>query len=96
VEIIGHLPQYLTVSGYSVTPVVVLVQSQSEYVLYEFEVADVFEVPLSFLLDPANHQVRLWQSEQGGRRFYSMPYETRFIWGATAGMLRNLYHLLKV
>ena len=96
VEIIGHLHQYLTVSGYSVTPVVGLVQAQAEYVLDEFEVADVFEVPLSFLLDPANHQVRLWQSEQGGRRFYSMPYENRFIWGATAGMLRNLYHLLKV
>jgi 8-oxo-dGTP pyrophosphatase MutT (NUDIX family) len=96
VEIVGQLPQYLTVSGYSVTPVVALVQGQAEYVLDEFEVADVFEVPLSFLLDPANHQVRLWQSEQGGRRFYSMPYENRFIWGATAGMLRNLYHLLKV
>jgi len=96
VEVIGHLPQYLTVSGYSVTPVVGLVQAQAEYVLDEFEVADVFEVPLSFLLDPANHQIRLWQSEQGGRRFYSMPYENRFIWGATAGMLRNLYHLLKV
>jgi 8-oxo-dGTP pyrophosphatase MutT (NUDIX family) len=90
VEIIGHLPQYLTVSGYSVTPVVGLVQAQAEYV------ADVFEVPLRFLLDPANHQVRVWQSEQGGRRFYAMPYENRFIWGATAGMLRNLYHLLKV
>ena len=96
VEIIGHLPEYLTVSGYSVTPVVGLVQAQAEYVLDPFEVADVFEVPLEFLLDPANHQVRLWQSEQGGRRFYSMPYENRFIWGATAGMLRNLYHLLKV
>jgi 8-oxo-dGTP pyrophosphatase MutT (NUDIX family) len=96
VEIIGHLPQYLTVSGYSVTPVVGLVKPQAEYVLDTFEVADVFEVPLDFLLNPANHQVRLWQSEQGGRRFYSMPYENRFIWGATAGMLRNLYHLLKV
>jgi 8-oxo-dGTP pyrophosphatase MutT (NUDIX family) len=96
VEIVGHLPQYLTVSGYSVTPVVALVQPQAEYVLDAFEVADVFEVPLQFLLDPANHQVRMWQSEQGGRRFYSMPYENRFIWGATAGMLRNLYHLLKV
>ena len=96
VEINGHLPQYLTVSGYSVTPVVGLVQAQAEYPLDEFEVADVFEVPLRFLMDPANHQVRVWQSEQGGRRFYAMPYENRFIWGATAGMLRNLYHLLKV
>ena len=96
VEIIGHLPQYLTVSGYSVTPVVGLVKPQAEYVLDAFEVADVFEVPLHFLMDPANHQVRVWESDQGGRRFYSMPYENRFIWGATAGMLRNLYHLLKV
>ena len=96
VEIIGHLPQYLTVSGYSVTPVVALVQPQAEYVLDTFEVADVFEVPLHFLMDPANHQVRVWQSDLGSRRFYSMPYENRFIWGATAGMLRNLYHLLKV
>jgi 8-oxo-dGTP pyrophosphatase MutT (NUDIX family) len=96
VEIIGHLPQYLTVSGYSVTPVVGLVKPQAEYVLDAFEVADIFEVPLHFLMDPANHQVRVWESDQGSRRFYSMPYENRFIWGATAGMLRNLYHLLKV
>jgi 8-oxo-dGTP pyrophosphatase MutT (NUDIX family) len=96
VEIIGHLPQYLTVSGYSVTPVVGLVKPQAEYALDTFEVADVFEVPLHFLMDPANHQVRVWESDQGSRRFYSMPYENRFIWGATAGMLRNLYHLLKV
>jgi 8-oxo-dGTP pyrophosphatase MutT (NUDIX family) len=96
VEIIGQLPEYLTVSGYSVTPIIGLVKPQAEYVLDEFEVADIFEVPLSFLMDPANHQVRVWQSEQGSRRFYSMPYEGRFIWGATAGILRNLYHLLKV
>ena len=96
VEVIGHLPQYLTVSGYSVTPVVGLVKPQAEYALDAFEVADVFEVPLHFLMDPANHQVRVWESDQGSRRFYSMPYENRFIWGATAGMLRNLYHLLKV
>jgi 8-oxo-dGTP pyrophosphatase MutT (NUDIX family) len=96
VEIIGQLPQYLTVSGYSVTPVVGLVKPQAEYVLDAFEVADIFEVPLHFLMNPANHQVRVWESDQGSRRFYSMPYENRFIWGATAGMLRNLYQLLKV
>jgi 8-oxo-dGTP pyrophosphatase MutT (NUDIX family) len=96
VEIIGQLPQYLTVSGYSVTPVVGLVKPQAEYILDTFEVADIFEVPLHFLMDPANHQVRVWESDLGSRRFYSMPYENRFIWGATAGMLRNLYHLLKV
>ena len=96
VEIIGNLPQYLTVSGYSVTPVVALVQPQAEYALDSFEVADVFDVPLQFLMNPANHQVRVWESDLGSRRFYSMPYQNRFIWGATAGMLRNLYHLLKV
>jgi 8-oxo-dGTP pyrophosphatase MutT (NUDIX family) len=96
VEIIGQLPQYLTVSGYSVTPVIGLVKPQAEYILDSFEVADIFEVPLHFLMDPANHQVRVWESDLGSRRFYSMPYENRFIWGATAGMLRNLYHLLKV
>ena len=96
VEVLGSLPHYLTITGYQVTPVVSLVDAGHFYKPDEFEVADVFEVPLSFLLDPANHQVRLWQSEQGGRRFYSMPYENRFIRGATAGMLRNLYHLLKV
>lgn len=96
VEIIGHLPQYLTVSGYSVTPVVGLVKPQAEYPLDTFEVADIFEVPLDFLMNPANHQIRVWETAQGLRRFYAMPYENRFIWGATAGMLRNLYHLLKV
>jgi len=96
VEIIGQLPEYLTVSGYSVTPIVGLVKPQAEYVLDEFEVADIFEVPLQFLMDPANHQIRVWQSDQGSRSFYAMPYKDRFIWGATAGMLRNLYHLLKV
>jgi len=96
VEIIGHLPQYLTVSGYSVTPVVGLVKPQAVYPLDVFEVADIFEVPFDFLMNPANHQIRFWESAQGRRRFYAMPYENRFIWGATAGMLRNLYHLLKL
>lgn len=95
VEVIGSLPEYLTVSGYQVTPVVALVKPISQYQLDPFEVADVFEVPLRFLMDPANHEIRVWQSTEGSRRFYAMPYAERFIWGATAGMLRNLYHLLK-
>ena len=96
VELIGQLPEYLTVSGYRVIPMVGLVQAQGNYVLDAFEVAAAFEVPLEFLMNPANHQVRVASSEQGSRRFYAMPFENRFIWGATAGMLRNLYHLLKV
>jgi 8-oxo-dGTP pyrophosphatase MutT (NUDIX family) len=95
VEVIGSLPEYLTVSGYRVSPVVALVSPDSKYQPDPFEVADVFEVPLRFLMDPANHEVRVWKSNEGSRRFYAMPYFDRFIWGATAGMLRNLYHLLK-
>lgn len=96
VEVIGTLPEYLTVSGYRVTPVVALVDPQPHYPFDAFEVADVFDVPLSFLMDPANHQVRVWMSGEEHRRFYAMPYQDRFIWGATAGMLRNLYHFLKL
>ena len=96
VELLGQLPEYLTVSGYRVTPIVGLVHPQANYVLDTFEVADAFEVPLAFLMNPAHHQVRVATGEQGSRRFYAMPFENRFIWGATAGMLRNLYHLLKV
>ena len=96
VEIIGTLPEYLTVSGYRVTPVVALVDPQPHYPVDAFEVADVFDVPLPFLMDPANHQVRVYMNGEERRRFYAMPYQDRFIWGATAGMLRNLYHFLKV
>ena len=60
-----------------------------------FEVAEVFEVPLHFLMNPHHHETRTLQSEQGQRRFYAMPYQNKFIWGATAGMLRNLYHFLR-
>jgi 8-oxo-dGTP pyrophosphatase MutT (NUDIX family) len=96
VEVIGTLPEYLTVSGYRVTPVVALVDPQAHYSVDAFEVADVFDVPLAFLMNPANHQVRVWSGDGERRRFYAMPYQERFIWGATAGMLRNLYHFLKV
>ncbi len=95
IDVIGTMPEYLTVSGYRVTPVVALVEPPSAYHLDPFEVADVFEVPLPFLMNPANHEIRVWHSDEGSRRFYAIPYADRFIWGATAGMLRNLYHLLK-
>lgn len=96
VEHLGNLPDYLTVTGYRVTPVVGLVQPQEIYRPDPFEVADIFEVPLEFLMNPANHQLREWDGPTGKRCFYAMPYENRFIWGATAGMLRNLYHYLNV
>jgi 8-oxo-dGTP pyrophosphatase MutT (NUDIX family) len=95
VEVLGCLPHYLTITGYQVTPVVSLVTPGHTYRADEFEVADIFEVPLSFLMNPHHHEHRLWESPQGYRRFYAMPYENKFIWGATAGMLRNLYHFLR-
>ena len=95
VEIIGTLPDYLTGTGYCVTPVVGLVQPPFEVTADPSEVAAIFEVPLAFLMDGMHHQ-RLSVDMAGGRRtFYAMPYEGYYIWGATAGMLRNLFHFLR-
>lgn len=98
VDVIGELPEYITATGYRVTPVVSIVQPPFELKPDPFEVAEVFEVPLSFLMDGMNHQRRVAEYPQGmGRRsFYAMPFGKFFIWGATAGMLRNLFHFLRV
>ena len=95
IEIIGTLPAYHTVTHYAVTPVVALVRLPFQLTLDANEVADAFEVPLDFILDPANHEKRsrAWFGRE--RHFYAMPYEDKFIWGATAAMLRNLYHFLR-
>jgi 8-oxo-dGTP pyrophosphatase MutT (NUDIX family) len=97
-EVLGQLPEYITGSVFHVTPVVALVRPEFELVANPNEVADMFEVPLAFLMNPVNHrhhQVQ-WQGIQ--REWLSMPYHDgvteRFIWGATAGMLRNLYRFL--
>lgn len=95
VEILGTLPHYLTGTGYCVTPVVGLIAPPFEVVADPSEVEAIFEVPLAFLMDGMNHQ-RLSVELPGGRRsFYAMPYEGYYIWGATAGMLRNLFHFLR-
>ena len=96
IEVIGALPYYHTVTRYEVTPVVALVHPPFVLTPHAGEVAEAFEVPLAFLLDPANHQKRSrpWNGRQ--RHFYAMPYDGHFIWGATAAMLRNLYHFLRV
>ena len=94
VEIIGRLNQYLTRTGFSITPVVALVEPPFELSPDPYEVEEVFEVPLAFLLDPANHQRHSRQFEGRSRVFYAMPYEGYFIWGATAGMLIDLYEAL--
>lgn len=98
VEVLGSLPVYETGTAFMVTPVVALVQPDAALHPNPYEVADVFEVPLRFLLDPAHHQRhRLhWQGLE--REWFSMPYldagRERYIWGATAGMLRNFYRFM--
>jgi 8-oxo-dGTP pyrophosphatase MutT (NUDIX family) len=90
VEILGRMPEYHTRTGFRITPVVGIVALPLELQPDAGEVDEIFEVPLAFLLDPANHQrqSREWQGEL--RWFYAMPYEQHYIWGATAGMLVNL------
>ncbi len=98
IDVIGTLPEYLTATSYRVTPVVALVSPPFNLALDTFEVAEAFEVPLPFLMDPANHERRLIDFDGVRRTFYAMPWQARrryFIWGATAAMLRNLYHLLR-
>ena len=100
IEVLGTMPVYQTATNFMVTPVVALVQPGFTLAPDEFEVEEVFEVPLSFLMNADNHQQRSLQTPMGQRTFYAMPYEcpvkqkNYFIWGATAAMLRNLYHFL--
>ena len=89
VEIAGFLDLYQTVTGFLITPVVAFVTPPFELALDAFEVAEAFEVPLEFILDPLHHERRsmLYKGQQ--RQYYVLPYENRFIWGATAAMLVN-------
>jgi 8-oxo-dGTP pyrophosphatase MutT (NUDIX family) len=99
VEVLGTLPEYVTATGYSVTPVVGLVGRPFTPAIDAFEVAEAFEVPLAFLMDPAHHERRRIEFAGALRTFYAMPWSSPrrryFIWGATAAMLRNFYHLLR-
>lgn len=94
IEPVGFLDTYLTSTNYRVVPVVALLRPGFTVVPQEAEVKDVFEVPLAFLMDPANHQrhSRDWQGHT--RYYYAMPWQGRYIWGATAGMIRNFYRLM--
>ncbi|HRE18043.1 MAG TPA: CoA pyrophosphatase [Rhodocyclaceae bacterium] len=94
VEVLGYLPEYRTGTGFRVTPVVARVDLPFELKPDPFEVAEVFEVPLSFLLDAANHQRHALHYRGALRNFYAMPYGDYFIWGATAGMIRSLFERL--
>jgi 8-oxo-dGTP pyrophosphatase MutT (NUDIX family) len=100
VQVIGRLPEYRTGSGFIITPVVSLVRPGFELVPNPFEVEEAFEVPLDFLMDPANHRRHAFMAGGMQREWLSMPYRgegasERFIWGATAGILRNLYRFLQ-
>ena len=94
VEPFGRLEAYLSGSGFRIIPIVAQVHPPFEMALNEAEVADVFEVPFDFLMDAANHQrqSREWQGKL--RYYYAMPWNERYIWGVTAGILRNLYERL--
>ena len=94
VEVLARMPEYLTRTGYRVTPVIGLVSPPLALAPDRHEVDDVFEVPLAFLLDPANHlrETRELMGRTVG--YWVMQYGERRIWGATAGMLVNLYRML--
>ena len=94
IEIVGYLDTYLTITGFSVVPVVAFVREGFSLALDEFEVASVFEVPLSFVLDPSNHVLRKKEVHGVEVSYYEMPYGDRYIWGATARMLVGLYQKL--
>lgn len=105
VEVLGNLPIYVTGTAYIITPVVALITPGFQLKPNPDEVADVFEVPLSYLMNPAHHQRHEFESEGVRRQWLSMPYvdrmggagadaTERYIWGATAAMLRNLYRFL--
>ena len=87
VEVLGRLPEYCTSTGYCVTPIVGWAEPPLVYRPDPHEVEDVFEVPLSFLLDPRNHRYESAFYKGRLRNYWAMPFGDRFIWGATAGML---------
>lgn len=94
VTLIGRLDTYVTGTGFEITPVVGIVKVPFPLAAEPFEVSEVFEVPLSFVLDPNNHRRTIRVFEARTRTFFVLPFENRNIWGATAGMLVNLAEVL--
>lgn len=91
VEPIGYLDLYLTFSGFRILPTVARVKPDFELTLNPSEVTETFEVPLDFLMRPDNHQRKTRDWNGIAREYYAMPFGDRYIWGITAGILRNLY-----
>lgn len=96
VKVIGCLDDYLTRSGFAITPVVGLLHPPLYLEPDDNEVADVFEVPLNFLMDKHNHILDERPFEGYQRQFYAMRYQERYIWGATAGMLKAFHDFLRL
>jgi 8-oxo-dGTP pyrophosphatase MutT (NUDIX family) len=94
VDVVGTMDLYHTGTGYEITPVVGIVTPGFVVRADPREVADVFEVPLEHFLNEVNHQIDSRQYQGRERRYYAMPYGERYIWGATAGMLKNLHFIL--
>ncbi len=94
IGLLGYLDAYLSTTNYLVIPVVARVSPSYTLNLNPHEVTDAFEVPLSFLMDPARHELHSREWKGRLRRYYAMPYEGRYIWGVTAGIIRNLYERL--
>jgi 8-oxo-dGTP pyrophosphatase MutT (NUDIX family) len=94
VSLVGRLDTYITGTGFEITPVVGIVSTPFTLTVDSLEVADVFEVPLAFVLDPSNHRRTERIFEERGRVFFVLQYQDRNIWGATAGMLVNLAEVL--
>ena len=96
VEILGYLPEYRTGTGFRVTPVVAVVKPPFDLRPEPGEVAEIFEVPFSFLMDSANHQQHSQHYRGKLRHYFAMPYGEYFIWGATAGIIVTLARALAV
>ena len=94
VTVIGRLDTYVTGTGFEITPMVGIIEVPFPLALDPFEVSEVFEVPLSFVLDPSNHRRMTRVFDERTRTFFVLPYGNRYIWGATAGMLVNLAEVL--
>ena len=94
VEPLGWLDPYLTGTGFRIAPLVALIDPSFALHVNKLEVDEVFETPFAFLMDVANHRLEEREWEGRRRKYYAMPYRGRYIWGATAGILRNLYEKL--
>ena len=94
IEVLGRIPEYTTGTGFLVTPVVGWIEPPVSFNPDPFEVAEVFEVPFDFLMNPANHRLESAMFKGRMRSYYALPYNGRYIWGATAGMLMSLYRVL--